>query len=107
MITCRWDCPGHVGGGVIPPVGWAGPNRAEPLPSQARPSQTEPSRAELSRARPSRAAVSRAEPSQGGVFFAVVPFSLFRIDLHIPVNVACRRGVARGGGLQPTEGKRL
>ena len=46
MVTCRWDRTGHVGGGVIPPVGWAGPNRAEPLPSQARPSQTEPSRAE-------------------------------------------------------------
>ena len=107
MGECIWDCMGHVEGCVIPPVGRAGPNRAELLPSKAKPSQAEPGRAKPGQAEPSRAAMSRDEPTRGGVFFAVVPFSLFGIDLHIPVNVACRRGVARGGGLQPTEGKRL
>ena len=39
------------------------------------------------------------------LFFAIVPLSLLPIDLQSLVNVACRRGVARGGDLHPTERK--
>ena len=39
------------------------------------------------------------------LLFAIVPLSLLPIDLQSLVNVACRRGVARGGDLHPTERK--
>ena len=39
------------------------------------------------------------------LLFAIVPLSLLPIDLRSLVNVACRRGVARGGDLHPTERK--
>ena len=38
-------------------------------------------------------------------FFDIMPLSLLPIDLQSLVNVACRRGVARGGDLHPTERK--
>ena len=39
------------------------------------------------------------------LLFAIVPLSLLPIDFQPLFNVACRRGVARGGNLHPTERK--